>query len=225
MKKVTYIFITVVVAVIALMVAYNIYNLLVFRITSTNPKNHSTVPSVIIKADISFSQKIKKISDINNHITGDTQTIQGFTQSDKKLTVYFNTLDIDKSYTFTIKNIESTNGKKLKDSPYTFKTKYVEANKLSKGLQAELNSQTDAILEQQQRQYPLLKKLPIDTLPLYKITGGQSKKYPNDKTKVAIYIISDSPADTQNALDYIRGLGFDPSDYEFVFQKINGEGQ
>jgi hypothetical protein len=68
--------------------------------------------------------------------------------------------------------------------------------------------------------YPLIKILPIDISPLYRIDYGVSKKYPNDPTKIAIYISAAHPVDKQYALSAIYDHGFDPSDYEIIFESL-----
>ncbi len=66
--------------------------------------------------------------------------------------------------------------------------------------------------------YPLLTILPIDMSPLFRIEYGQSQKYSADPYKKAVYIYSTTPADKQSALLNIYVNGFDPSDYEIVFE-------
>lgn len=70
------------------------------------------------------------------------------------------------------------------------------------------------------KRYPLTSRLPIDISPLFIINYGGSKKYPNDPTKIAIYISVASPKDKQLALSTIYDKGYDPSDYEIIFESL-----
>lgn len=70
------------------------------------------------------------------------------------------------------------------------------------------------------KQYPIVNHLPADLSPLFTINYGKSKKYPNDPTKIAIYISAANPANRQSALLYFFSMGYDPSNYEIVFQNL-----
>jgi hypothetical protein len=87
-------------------------------------------------------------------------------------------------------------------------------------------AQTAKRVENKVSDYPLIRKLPANVYPLFIINYDQSKKFPYDDTKIAIYITSNAPDGKQSALKYIYVLGFDPSDYEIVFiteQEETGE--
>jgi hypothetical protein len=68
--------------------------------------------------------------------------------------------------------------------------------------------------------YPIIKQLPIDSSPLFRIDYGVSKKYPNDSQKIAIYISSPNASGRQLALQTISDSGYDLSDYEIIFQGL-----
>lgn len=68
--------------------------------------------------------------------------------------------------------------------------------------------------------YPIITNLPIDSTPDYRIDYGVSEKYPNDAKKIAIYISFNTPSDKISALQNIYNLGFDPSDYEIIFEGL-----
>lgn len=68
--------------------------------------------------------------------------------------------------------------------------------------------------------YPIIKDLPKDISPIFRIDYGTSKRYPNNPTKIALYISSDNPADKQAGLNYIYLMGYDPSDYEIIFEGL-----
>ncbi|HUD03715.1 MAG TPA: PEGA domain-containing protein [Patescibacteria group bacterium] len=73
--------------------------------------------------------------------------------------------------------------------------------------------------------YPIIKKLPYDIFPIFRIDYGASKKYPNNPTRIALYISVTHPSDKQDALITIYDMGYDPSDYEIIFQTLNSAGQ
>lgn len=68
--------------------------------------------------------------------------------------------------------------------------------------------------------YPIIKQLPFDAEPFYRVDYGISKKYPDDPTKIALYVSTSQPQSTQDALETIFDSGFDPSDYEIIFQPL-----
>lgn len=68
--------------------------------------------------------------------------------------------------------------------------------------------------------YPIITDLPQDISPIFRIDYGVSKRYPNDPTKIALYISYDNVADKISALDYIYRMGYDPSDYEIIFESL-----
>ncbi|MEI6237119.1 MAG: PEGA domain-containing protein [Candidatus Saccharibacteria bacterium] len=68
--------------------------------------------------------------------------------------------------------------------------------------------------------YPITAELPKDKSPFFRIDYGKSKKYPNDSTKIALYISANTPANIQSALGYVYNMGYDPSDYEIIFESL-----
>jgi hypothetical protein len=71
-----------------------------------------------------------------------------------------------------------------------------------------------------QKTYPIITSLPQDISPLFRIDYGVSKRHPKDKTKIALYISSDTPANKYDAIRYIYSMGYDPSDYEIIFEGL-----
>ena len=70
------------------------------------------------------------------------------------------------------------------------------------------------------KKYPIIANLPQDMSPIYRIDYGISKKYPGDTLKIAIYISSDNPTDQLTAINKIYEMGYDPSDYEIIFESL-----
>ena len=80
------------------------------------------------------------------------------------------------------------------------------------------NSQVVDDINTKTANYPIIKSLPASAQGLYVINYQQSKKHPNDSSKLALYITADYPVGRLSAIEYIYSLGFDPSDYEIVFE-------
>lgn len=65
---------------------------------------------------------------------------------------------------------------------------------------------------------PLIPNLP-EIHPTWRVDYGKSVAYPNDPNKVAIIITyGGSEIDKQNALNWIKSLGFNPADYEIIYK-------
>lgn len=75
----------------------------------------------------------------------------------------------------------------------------------------------DAVQTQQLSTTPILKYLPL-IQPTYRIDSGVSKKYPNDPTKIALYVSTKTEADKQAALVWLKEQGADPSKIEIIYQ-------
>lgn len=63
--------------------------------------------------------------------------------------------------------------------------------------------------------YPIINDLPLDTLH-YQIDYGQSKKYPDDPTKIALFITA-SPVYRDMAMHWIKFKGYDPAKFEIIY--------
>lgn len=77
-------------------------------------------------------------------------------------------------------------------------------------------NQTNSTVTDLTKNYPLISVLPIND-KYYTITPCDSKKYPNDKTKIAICITLFNLEAKQSALDDITSRGFKTTDYEIIF--------
>lgn len=65
---------------------------------------------------------------------------------------------------------------------------------------------------------PVIKELPfIDQL--YRIDYGKSKAHPDDPNAIAIYITYYSDAGKQQALDWLKFKGYDPSKLELIYEQ------
>jgi len=83
-----------------------------------------------------------------------------------------------------------------------------------------LTNQTDQL----DKDYPILKVLPIDSR-LYTITACASQKYPDDSTKIAVCVSSDE--DQATLQPYVEqdllNRGYKASDYEMIYNTNTGD--
>jgi len=81
----------------------------------------------------------------------------------------------------------------------------------------------DLAAKRQSQKNPLIKSLPfVDQL--YRVDYGQSQKHTSDPDAVGIYITYYSQAGKQQALDWIKFKGFDPSKLEIIYKDKTGQG-
>jgi len=73
--------------------------------------------------------------------------------------------------------------------------------------------------------YPIVSQLPLDISPEYKIDYDASKKYPNNPSRIALIISANTAITRRAALQAIYTLGYDPSDYEIIFQPLDASNQ
>jgi hypothetical protein len=64
---------------------------------------------------------------------------------------------------------------------------------------------------------PLIKLLPYQGAD-FQINAGVSHKHPGQATAVGIYIAASSTAGQQHALSWIKAQGYNPSDYEIIYE-------
>jgi hypothetical protein len=100
-------------------------------------------------------------------------------------------------------------------------TKYIEDNQdefveLQNLGSLEYNKGAEALA----KKYPMIIDLPIDAY-YYQIDYGKSSKYPDDPNSIAIYIRANTPFYRQTAVYSIYNLGYDPSDYEIIFEPLS----
>jgi hypothetical protein len=68
------------------------------------------------------------------------------------------------------------------------------------------------------QKYPLIAYLP-EIHPTWRVDYGQSQAHPNDPNSIAIIVTyGGADIDKQNALQWIKDQGFNPADYEIIFQ-------
>lgn len=77
--------------------------------------------------------------------------------------------------------------------------------------------------QQRLKKYPIIKDLPhVDNF--YRIDSGKSQMHPNDSTAVAIYITFYSEEGKQQALQWMSFKGYNPADYEIIYQDKTSQG-
>jgi hypothetical protein len=67
--------------------------------------------------------------------------------------------------------------------------------------------------------YPIIQKLPEDGLT-WRLDYGKSKLYPNDTTKVALYLTSQDETAKAAALQWMNSQGYPPNKYEIIYQDV-----
>ncbi len=107
----------------------------------------------------------------------------------------------------------NTEGEKVKNKN---SDKYLELDGL---ISKQVENESSKIANE----YPIVTDLPKDISPIFRIDYGISKRFPDDPTKIAIYISSDNPADKIAAIKYIYIMGYDPSDYEIIFEELKND--
>lgn len=75
-----------------------------------------------------------------------------------------------------------------------------------------------------EKEYPILKILPYYSHS-YNIKSCDSKKYPNNKSKIAICIKVIDPNTKKFALKFITDKGYIPNDYEIIWNEDYFQGQ
>jgi hypothetical protein len=84
--------------------------------------------------------------------------------------------------------------------------------------EAQAGKQFDQNSKNLTQRYPLISHLP-EIHPTWRIDYGESPEHPNNPNYVAITILySGNDIDKQNALDWIRTQGFNPDDYQIIYQ-------
>jgi hypothetical protein len=127
---------------------------------------------------------------------------------------------VSKTLSFTITSGHTTNelyGLAVADAiGLQYYTDHPDQKAIADGITGQ---QLDAIGAQVAKAQPLVTKLPIENLT-WRIDSGQSKKYPNDPTKVALYITIQDDTAKQAALKWMTDNGYPPNDYEIVYQDV-----
>lgn len=125
----------------------------------------------------------------------------------------------DKSQTVEAKAHETTTVRLLLDpineEGYTWARNHPDAFREYEALQGKLFDETGARMT---TKYPLVSHLP-ETRTRWRVDYGQSVQHPNDPNAIAITITYGGfDEDKQNAIDWIKSLGFNPADYEIIYQ-------
>jgi hypothetical protein len=85
------------------------------------------------------------------------------------------------------------------------------------------SQQFDSAAEHNSKNSPIVSDLPqfVNIPNPWRIDYGSSTKYPHDATKVGLYITADSPQGRQSALTWMYAHGYNPADYEIIFQSVS----
>lgn len=199
-------------------IGWFIYNSLTFRITGTNPST-SSVATITPFFNINFNKKLdsKKIT-----LSSSPDIISSYSVKGNSLDILLTTpMSSSQVYTINLGQIYSAGGKKILGKSFRFQPTYMTESQLPK-------DQQQAILSSQQeynnviKNNGLLKFLPF-------VGGGLSFKvdyritYEVNQPYITITITSPSTTGRQEALAWIRSLGYNPSKYniQYTLAKIS----
>jgi len=199
-----------------------------FRMTSTTPRLTSInnyTPSI----QVNFNKPIdgKGISIGPDNVVATTKV------SGTALTIYLQTLSANHTYTITIKSIRSTSGKVLTNIPLTFKVAYVaSSDNLSDAEKQAISNKQDQ--KPASLADPILNYLPYSTLTfmLTAVQTGSTQGQSALVIEAQILIPPNTPADQeaidipkfkQQAIDYLKSKGIDPTKYNIDYQIVHEE--
>lgn len=142
--KLIYLIVAAIVILIAIVAGYFLYiNIATFFVSSTSPDNNSEVAGSTTNIRLNFNKEVDNKS-VKNSIISQSDIILSYEKtSEKTITIYLKNISNDKKYTIFLKNIASTDGKILELYTYTFQTKYIPYNQLSKEQQEQELQKTD----------------------------------------------------------------------------------
>lgn len=197
---------------IVCLVAFLVYRSITFRLVGTDPKIDS-VATVSPFFKVNFNKTLAKDISVSVSPTDISYTYKVEGSSVKIL--FSDTLSEEQSYRIKIANISNTKGDVLPDQRFSFTPKVISASKLSEEQKKDINqvqqNYKDKVLSD-----PLVKLLP------FKGGGNEFQvsytvNYVNQQPNLVIVISSGTDKGKQDALTWIRQVGFDPTDYSISY--------
>ncbi len=194
-----------------------------FFVSGTSPKSGSTVSSTTSVAVISFNKTLDEKQNIyeNIEIYPKERFFKDIRVSGKQIIISFASLDIEKEYSITIKNVRSSDGKTIDAVDFTLKTKYVPFSQLSKDQKEE----SLANIDQGNFDDPILSHIPHET-NFYVIDPVFGN---TDEGQLALSVritIKTSSADTKSSIEqhkkdarnYLKEKGIDVNNYVINYE-------
>ncbi len=219
----------IVIALVILVIGLSVWSVM------QNRKFHviKTVPGITGKVSTSFTSFVvqtnreldtnidymKQLDDPAQHVT--SISVQG-----KTLILTTKEPEMDKKYTFTVKDVHAKNSEVIKAIKFNYTATYIPNNKLSKEEQALLEQQTHSTYNKD----PIIAHLPHSTLD-YKLEaefgeaeGGSDPKFVLNATLFITEADQNTGQDEatatykQEVIDYIKSLGLNPDSYTIHYQ-------
>lgn len=192
------------------MISIFIINSLQFKIVDSSPIDN-TYPVGTTDAMFAFNKDLDPKTTKDSFIVTIDPKQDFNIKIDKKTLHILFTYPPKQAFKLSIRNIKSSGGDTIPSLSHNYIVMDVPESQLTKYELSRRMSFVDAGVN--------TPSLSVDMSPLYKIEQRQSRKYPNDPNKSAVYISSDKPTDKFAAIKYIYDLGYDPSDFEIVFKE------
>lgn len=185
------------------------YQVAVFHLTGTQPSNGSKNFPTYQEVDFHFNQPLSTSHGDNTVTLGPA----GSTQVSGKEVSFVPSLPLTdgQSYSITLSNITSSNGKHLSPITIKFTAKYVPLSQLPKSIQQRYTDRQDQNYDSQTPLNKLLATLPHPT-NLYTLTYISV-----DSTFVIQVNTADVAGDEAAAKAYIQSFGVDPSSVKISY--------
>jgi hypothetical protein len=125
----------------------------------------------------------------------------------------------EKEVTITIKEGKTLDYTLLLDPLNAVGTQYLIDHPDDAALySAQSSHEVDKAVQSMVERFPMTQVLPMFD-PQWRIDYGGSPNHPDDNSMAAIFVYAATPAGRQNALDWMRQQGYDPSDYQIIFEQ------
>lgn len=126
---------------------------------------------------------------------------------------------IENSITVEVKQNETQDALLLLDPLNAVGQQYLNDHPEESGLYSHKSSaEFDKSVETMTENSPIVSDLPIID-PNWRMDYGASVKHRETDGAIAVYIYAATPEARQNALGWMRLQGYDPSDYEIIFEQ------
>lgn len=192
-----------------------------FRMTGSTPGIGGTIATSTGTIKLDFNRPLDASRDYTKNMTGDTIVINDIVAEGESLFVRLDLLVEGTDYSFTIKDIYSTEGELIEEVQVSFSPKHIPFNQLSKAQQDLELAETDRgnTLD------PILEILPHSTLE-YDLTAINTTNHDGEYELIIERKIRLTQADinidrkeaiknyTAKANDYLKQNGFKLEDYD-----------
>jgi hypothetical protein len=212
--------------VLVVWIAFRTVTAFTFHVVSTNPKTNQ-VSNAVPFFDINFNKTLLSTSVF---LTSSPNIISTYTVTGKAIDISLKPLTVNTRYTITVKSVSSTNHNVLSNKVISFTTKSISPSDLPEDQQqAILRKQADYSTPADN---PITAYLPYSTLDFilnpFVTTDASGKSALILQAQILLGPgVSGAAAATETAqyeqevVDYIRSLGFNPSNYTIQYQVVN----